>query len=52
MFSAKFDAISPDDVLTFNLHFSYGKSGYFASSPGTLYALTLTYNDLSIILQQ
>lgn len=48
MFSARFDATSPNNALTFNLNFLYGKSGFFTSSPGTLYSLTLTYNGLSI----
>ena len=40
---AEFEALSPDGKLLFDMDFNYGRSGYFASSPKTLYSITVDY---------
>lgn len=39
--SAKFEAISSDGTLEFDMQFDYGDKGYQTSSPNTLYSITI-----------
>lgn len=39
--SAKFEALSSDGTLEFDLNFDYGEKGYLTSSPNTLYSITV-----------
>lgn len=43
VFSAEFEALSPDDTLSFLMQFCYGEDGYYTSSPATLYGITVNY---------
>lgn len=40
---AEFKALSPDKNLIFIMEFDYGEEGYYASSPKTLYSITVDY---------
>ena len=42
--SGRFEALSPDGTLSFNMDFRYGKKGHFTSSPGTLYSMSVHYH--------
>ena len=41
--SARFEALSSDGLLLFEMHFDYGKDGYYTSSPKTLFCVFVTY---------
>lgn len=41
--SADVEAISADGILEFDLDFDYGDSGYYTSSPKSLYSMTIRY---------
>lgn len=45
---AEFEALSPDGKMLFDMDFDYGKSGYFTSSPKTLYSIYVYYQGLAI----
>lgn len=42
--SARFEALSFDGTLLFELEFGFGKEGYYTSSPKTLTTIWVTYN--------
>ena len=42
--SARFEALSPDGALTFEMEFDYGENGCYTSSPKTLDTIWVTYN--------
>lgn len=42
--SAKFDALSPDSTLEFDMDFDYGEDGHTTSSPNTLYGIKVSYH--------
>lgn len=42
--SAKFNALSPDGTLLFELWFDYGNDGYYTSSPKTLDTICISIN--------
>ena len=42
--SGRFEALSPDGTLSFNMDFRYGKKGHFTSSPSTLYSMSVHYH--------
>lgn len=42
--SARFEALSSDGTLLFELEFGFGKEGYYTSSPKTLNTIWVTYN--------
>ena len=41
--SAEFNALSPDELLLFELEFDYGESGHYTSSPKSLDTIWVTY---------
>lgn len=43
--SAEFDALSPDELLLFELEFDYGESGHYTSSPKSLDTIWVTIKD-------
>lgn len=48
-FSAEFEALSPDKSLRFIMDFNYGINGSQASSPKTLYSITVNYEGLCAV---